>query len=446
MTDSKSYREQQNVLRETYAAIGKKTELILTTGQLLMENGADTTRIVRDMKRVAAYMGIDEKKFNLHIMYTTLMLNISDEEHSYTNFRKCRKHAVDMRITSAVSKLTWRALRDHYTLEEYEDNLKTISSRPRYYSEPQVLLATGMACGAFCGLFGCDLNAFFYTAFCATFGKFVQLYCHKLGINAYVTTAFAAFAATAAAFFAHYLPTATPWHPIIASALFLVPGIPLINSISDMINNYLISGSARFLHTSLVIGGMTFGIVCAINAVSLDAFTQLHMVPENDYARFVTCAAMGAIGFSILFNLPPRLLVAAGMGGVISVCTRNFCVFNLGWSAFVGTFIGATFVSVISLYAIHWFHAPTHVLTVPSVIPLIPGVLVYRMLFAIINIRDIPNDILIQAIQAGVDATLIIFGIAIGAAAPSIFANQRFERRMKEEQERLINEAYETIE
>ena len=155
---------------------------------------------------------------------------------------------------------------------------------------------------------------------------------------------------------------------------------------------------------------------------------------------------MGAIGFSILFNLPPRLLFAAGMGGVISVCTRNFCVFNLGWSAFVGTFIGATFVSVISLYAIHWFHAPTHVLTVPSVIPLIPGVLVYRMLFAIINIRDIPNDILIQAIQAGVDATLIIFGIAIGAAAPSIFANQRFERRMKEEQERLINEAYETIE
>ena len=252
--------------------------------------------------------------------------------------------------------------------------------------------------------------------------------------------------ATAAAFFAHFLPTTTPWHPIIASALFLVPGIPLINSISDMINNYLISGSARFIHTSLVIGGMTFGIVFAINAVSLDAFTQLHMVPENDYSRFVTCAAMGAIGFSILFNLPPRLLFAAGIGGVIAVCTRNFCIFTMGWSSVTGTFIGATLVSIISLYAIHWLHAPTQVLTVPSVIPLVPGVLIYRMLFAIINIRDVSTEQLIHAIQAGVDAVMIILGIAIGVATPNIFADRRFERRKKEEQERLLKEAYETDE
>lgn len=446
LTETKSYREHQNVLHETYAAIGKKTELLLTTGQLLMENGADTRRIVRDMTRVAAYMGIDEKQFNLHIMYTTLMLNISDETHSYTNFRKCLKHAVDMRIISAISKLTWRALRDHYTLEEYEDNLKTIASKPRYYSEPQVLFATGIACGCFCGLFGCDVNAFFYTALCAIFGKAVQIYCHKAGVNAYMTTALAALAATSAAFFAHYLPTTTPWHPIIAAALFLVPGIPLINSISDLINNYLISGAARFIHTSLIIGGMTFGIVLAIEAVSVDAFTQLHMVPENDYARFIFCAAFGAAGFSVLFNLPPRLLFGAGMGGVIAVCTRNFCVFTLGWSSVAGTFIGATLVGVIGIYAIHWLHAPTQVLTVPSVIPLIPGVLIYRMLFAIINIRTISTEQLISAIQAGVDAALIILAIAIGVSMPMIFASRRFDRQKKEEQERLLKESYESEE
>ena len=191
MTDSKSYREQQNVLHETYAAIGKKTELILTTGQLLMENGADTSQIVRDMTRAAAYMG-------------------SDEAHSYTNFRKCRKHAVDMRIISAVSRLTWRALRDHYTLEEYEDNLKTISSRPKAFSEWFVIVATGCACACFCGLFGCDLPAFIYTAVCAMLGKVVQVYCHKSGVNAYMSMAIAAFVSTALAYFAHFLPSTTP--------------------------------------------------------------------------------------------------------------------------------------------------------------------------------------------------------------------------------------------
>ena len=73
------YDEQRELLTDTFTAIGQKVELILTVGQLLMENGADAERIVRVTKRVAAFMGIAEEKFHLHIMYTTLMLNVSDE-------------------------------------------------------------------------------------------------------------------------------------------------------------------------------------------------------------------------------------------------------------------------------------------------------------------------------------------------------------------------------
>ena len=102
------YDEQQKILHETFTKIGTKADLILTTGQLLLENGATADRIVRETKRVAAFMGIPEEKFHLHIMYTTLMLNISDETYSHTKFRKCVKHSVDMRIISSVSKLTWR--------------------------------------------------------------------------------------------------------------------------------------------------------------------------------------------------------------------------------------------------------------------------------------------------------------------------------------------------
>ena len=439
-----SYHKQQEILHDTYAEIGKKTELLLSTGQLLMENGADTIRIIRDMKRVAAYMGIRESQFNLHIMYTTLMLNISDEEHSYTNFRKCHKHAVDMRIISALSKLTWRAMRDHYTLEEFEDNLNHIESKARYYPEWLVILSAGFACGGFCALFGCDISAFFYTAICAMLGKLVQITCGRMGINPYVTASIAAFTSTAAAYFAHFLPTTTPWHPIIASSLFLVPGIPLINSISDLINTLLMSGVARSIHTLLIVGGMTFGIVTAVGLFDVGAFTNLHMIPDNDYLRFAVAAAIGAVGFSVLFNLPPRLLFAAAIGGIIAVCTRNFCIFELHQSAVAGTFIGATLVSIIGVWAVHWLHAPTQVLTVPSVIPLVPGVLIYRLLFAIINIRDLNVEELLHAVQSGVDAVLIILGIAIGVATPNIFANRAFERRKLEEQERLLNEAYET--
>ena len=236
------YDEQRELLNETFTAIGKKAELILSVGQLLMENGASTDRIVRITKRVAAFMGIEEEKFHLHIMYTTLMLNISDEKNSHTSFRKCLKHAVDMRIISAISKLSWQAFSEHYTMEEFQGRLKEISARPRFYTEWQVVLAIGVACGAYGILFGCDMAAAIYTAFSAMLGKIIQIRCAKSGINAYVGISFAAFTATTAAYFAHFLPTQTTWQPIIACALFIVPGVPIINGLTDLLNTYLRRG------------------------------------------------------------------------------------------------------------------------------------------------------------------------------------------------------------
>lgn len=443
MKDENYYSRQRELLRDTFSEIGQKAELILTVGQLLMENGADTPQIVRNMKRVAAYMGIPADKFHLHIMYTTLMLNISDETHSHTSFRKCPKHAVNMKIISAVSRLTWRALRDHYTLEEFKGELNAVAKLPRY-SHWLTICAAGTGCGAFCTLFGCDFNAAIYTAVAAIIGKLVQMQCaERFGFNPYISMTFAAFSATGVAYLTHFLPTATPWHPLIAAALFLVPGVPMINALSDMLSTYLVSGSARTIHTLIIIGAMTFGIVFAIGMADFDSFTNLAMRPESNYLIFALAAAVGATSFAIFFNLPPRLLIAVAAGGAICVCTRNFFVFELGMSSAVGTLAGATLVSVIAVKAIHWLHTPSLVLVVPAVIPLVPGVLIYRFLFATINIRRITPEELLSAVQSGVDALLIILAIAIGVAMPNIFANRSLERMSKEKLEKYLNELYE---
>lgn len=436
------YDLQQAILKDTFAEISKKAELILTIGQLLVEHGASMDRVVRDMKRTAAFMGIPENKFHLHVLYTTLLLNISDGLRSHTSFRKCLKHGVDMRIISDVSKLTWRALREHYTLEEFEGNLKEIASQPRYYVLWQNLLVTGIACGAYCTFFGCDFNAAIYTAICATLGKFVQIRCIHAGINEIVGVAAAAFTATVAAYFAHFLPTTTQWHPIVACALFLVPGIPIINGLTDLLSTFLLSGAAQFIKSTLVVAAMTFGIVFALEIFPVVDFTNLHMLPQSDYLTFAVAAAIGAMGFSVLFNLPPRLLLAVGIGGALSVCTRNFLVFELGLTSAIGSFAGATLISIIALKAIHWLHTPLQVLIVPAIIPLVPGVLIYRFLFAFIHFKELELQQIILAMQHGIDAVLIIFGIAVGATLPNLFAARSFERKNRAEQERLLNESY----
>ena len=445
MQDEKSYyAEQRELLRDPFAEIGQKAELILTVGQLLMENGADTTQIVRDMKRVAAFMGIDESKLHLHIMFTTIMLNISDEHHSHTSFRKCPKHGVNMKTISAVSRLTWRALREHYTLDEFKGEIEAIVKRPRY-PHWLTVLAAGSGCGSFCTLFGCDFPAAIYTAISAMVGKFVQMQCaERFGINPYVSMMIAAFSALTVADLMHFLPTSTPWHPMIAASLFLVPGVPIINAFSDMLNTYLIGGTARILHTLIIVGASSFGIVFAIGMSTFNPFEGIPLVPESNYLVFALAAAVGAASFAIFFNVPKRLLIAAALGGAICVCTRNFFTFELGMSSAVGTLAGATLVSVLAVKAIHWLHAPSLVLVVPAVIPLVPGVLIYYTLFAIINIQQLSVEDLLEAIQFGVSALLIILAIAIGAAAPAIFANRSLSRMSKDKQEKLLNEIYET--
>lgn len=133
--------KDEKVLKEPFAEIGRKMHLLLHTGQLLMENGADSDRTVRDMMRTAAYMGIPKDRIHQHVMYTTLMLNVNDEQHSYTEFRKCTKHGINMTTLTAISKLTWRALEKNYSLHEFERHLLRIKNRPRNY--PVWLTALG---------------------------------------------------------------------------------------------------------------------------------------------------------------------------------------------------------------------------------------------------------------------------------------------------------------
>ena len=49
---------ENNILTEQeILLLRKKLDLLLRTGKLLMESAADTNRIERNMKRVAAFMG-----------------------------------------------------------------------------------------------------------------------------------------------------------------------------------------------------------------------------------------------------------------------------------------------------------------------------------------------------------------------------------------------------
>ena len=96
----------QNASKDSNKMLNHKMKILLDIGQTLMENDADCSRIVRDMRRAAVHLRIPAEQIQSHVTYTTLMLCVSDGERSFTQFRKCMKHGINLAILAAVSKLT----------------------------------------------------------------------------------------------------------------------------------------------------------------------------------------------------------------------------------------------------------------------------------------------------------------------------------------------------
>ncbi len=423
--------------------VRRKLDLLLRTGKLLVESAADTNRIVRNMNRVAAYLGLPEEKLHIDVSYTMLVVNLSDDTHSFSKFQKCENHGINMTAISEISHLSWRAIEEDYSLDRYEEELEKIRTKKRNYVPYLVAIGAGFACGGFCKLFGCDWIAFFFASICAFMGFRIRAHCNEFGVNHYMSIAIAALAATCLAYATSFSGlSSTPYHPLLACALFIVPGVPLINFVDDMIDNYIQVGITRAVNTILMLCAMAFGIVIAMRLLAMEdvtidkKFSELSMVPHDAYYVYAVAAAIAATGFSMIFNIQRRLLWVVALGGVIAVCTRNFVNFELGYGPVVGSFMGSLVVSLIAVKAVHWFHVPNHVLTIPSVIPMIPGVLMYRALFGLVNMNGVVGEVT-AVVFNGINASLIVISIALGVAVPNIFARRyiaKDRRRFLEEE------------
>lgn len=419
------------------AELNRKLDILLKTGCLLMESLADTSRVLRNMKRVAAYLGFHEQNLHISINYDIILANLSDEYHSFTKFRRCEGHSVNLWTIMKVSKLTWNCIRDDYSLERYEEELDAIRKHKRSYTPWEVAIGGGFACGGFCIQFGCDWTAFLYASIAAILGFRFRMWLGAKKMNAYVSIAVAAFVSTILAWGfmllsthtdIEWLRSKTPYHPFMACALYIVPGVPLINFVSDMLSSHVKTGIIRAVNTLMIVLAMAFGIAFAINVCGVDNFVKdLSMTPHHEYWEYSVAAAISAMGFSMIFNCPPRLLWAVAIGGIIAICTRNLVSlgpstnnFGLDQGAVIGSFVGSAVISIICTRIMHIVHAPHQCISIPSVIPMIPGVLMYRALFAFIDMHGIVGEVTV-AMTNMINASLIILCISLGVAIPNIF-------------------------
>jgi len=128
-----------------------------------------------------------------------------------------------------------------------------------------------------------------------------------------------------------------------------------------------------------------------------------------------------ALGFGILFNVPPRTLFALWIGGAIG-CFLKFTLLQMSVGVVFASFVGASAVGILSIPIAHFRHVPPMIFAIPSVIPLIPGVFAYRTMLGLIKLTGAIgtdyNSILSETVNNGAKTLFIIMSLAMGVAIP----------------------------
>ncbi|MGB0989586.1 hypothetical protein CRV03_11550 [Arcobacter sp. F155] len=132
-------------------------------------------------------------------------------------------------------------------------------------------------------------------------------------------------------------------------------------------------------------------------------------------------AAIPAVGFAMVFNVPRNALVYCAIGGAIGYTTR-FVLMDLNIPIELATFLASTLVGVIALYWSRKYIVPRPVYTIASIIPLLPGTYAFTAIINLLqmNAQGVSPELITLFIDNGLKAVIILSGIGFGLAIPSL--------------------------
>ena len=123
--------------------------------------------------------------------------------------------------------------------------------------------------------------------------------------------------------------------------------------------------------------------------------------------NLITCvyAFFSAIGFSVLFNIPRREMLFAGVCGSIG-WFGYIAVRDKFSSVIVAAFIGALFVGISAEIFARIRKKPATLFVIPGMIPLVPG---YGLYYSMLKIIEKNYD---EALNVGFETLLVAISIA----------------------------------
>jgi len=403
-------------------------EVASTAGHILLENGAEISRVEDIMARISTYFGVDSGNFFVlsNGIFTTgsagKVEKAGGQASTYANVEFIPIRPIMLQKVVAVSQLSYDISAGKCTLEQARERLDQIRNMPAKAMWEQVL---GSAFGAagFSVVFGggwLDCAASFvvglllYVFILLVSGRYMSRIVGGI-CNALVATLLCVVCFRIG--FGHSLANI-----IIGAIMPLIPGVPFVNGVRDLANADYLAGITRLTDALLGFFCIAIGVSVAFIADSsvFGGMIALHGVQVDPQTSSLVVQALsafvGTTAFAVLFGVPRKQYVDAGIVGALGWLGYLLLVRYAGSSATVATLAATVLVGILSRFFAVKGKCPAAVYLLCGIFPVVPGAGIFWCTYYLISSQfDLSSSAGFSAAKAVI---AIVLGIILAMELP----------------------------
>jgi len=408
-------------------------DLSLRVGEILLSSGAGAADVTATMLAVTRACGVRDVSADVTFVDLSLHHQPAVDQPAAVRMRRVTQRQVDYGDLTEVDQTVADLVEGRITREEARDQVARIVSTGPHRRRWVVTLGwgvmgTGVALTLGGGVVVCVLA---FLAACAI--DRTKKLLSRLRIPSFYEQAAGGFVATLIAVSAAATPLqVNPSRVVTAGIVMLLAGVGLLGATQDAMTGFPITATARLINASLDTVGIIAGVAAGLT------FGEMVGVGIEDFKPgasglagagvTVVGASLAAAGFAFASYAPLRSLIAVGVVGALGQTVE----LSVASSAEVGKTWGSA-AAAITIGAVCYlvagrFRVPPLVVVVPAIVPLLPGLQIYRGLALLAQ----GQDGVLQLASALGTAMALAAGVILGQylASPLKREARRLETRL----------------
>lgn len=230
----------------------------------LFSSGSTVIRLEKNVRRIAEAFGM-KVDFSILPHHIHITVRDSGSLNSYTTVSEIKSGGISFNINTMLSRLSWDISDRKIGFDEAKERLGCIV-RSTGSLDPWLLIAlVSFANASFCRLFGGDIVAMGVVFISTAAGYLMKQILMERKVDFRLVVIICSFISSIlASADGLFSLGCTPELALGTSVLYLVPGIPFINSFCDMLDKHYICAFGRMTDAVVVTACLSLGLLCSM--------------------------------------------------------------------------------------------------------------------------------------------------------------------------------------